>query len=73
MSASHASKIRSPSRPSITTRAKSLRLADSHAAVSSASNCRCVNPNVGDTDGTTGRRTCSAGDWSRTPSMTAVR
>jgi hypothetical protein len=41
--------------------------------VSSASNCRCVNPNVGDTDGTTGRRTCSAGDWSRTPSMTAVR
>ncbi|SRR6266571_1590634 len=43
-----ASKIRRPSRPSMATRAKSFRLADSRAAVSRASNCRCVKPSVGD-------------------------
>jgi hypothetical protein len=34
---------------------------------------QAVNPRVGDSSGTAGRRTCSAGDWSRTPSMTQVR
>jgi len=50
-----------------------FRLADSRAAVSRASNCRCVNPSVGDSAGTAGRRTCSAGECSSTPSMTQVR
>jgi hypothetical protein len=50
-----------------------VRLADSRLAVSMASNCRCVKPRVGDSGGTAGRRTCSAGEWSRAPSMTAVR
>ena len=57
MSAPQASKIRSPSRPSIATRAKSLRLVDSRAAASIASNCRCDSPRVGDSGGTFGRRT----------------
>ena len=56
-----ASKIRSPSRPSIATRAKSNRLADCLAAVSIASNCRWVSPRVGDSAGHVGRRTYSAG------------
>jgi hypothetical protein len=43
------------------------------AAVSSASNCRWVNPRVGDSAGTAGRRTCSAGECSRMPSRTQVR
>jgi hypothetical protein len=43
------------------------------AAVSNASNCRCVNPRLGDSAGTAGRRTYSAGERSRTPSMTQVR
>jgi hypothetical protein len=55
------------------TSAKSFRLTDWRAAVSSASNCRCVNPRVGDSAGTAGRRTYSAGERSRTPSMTQVR
>ena len=59
--------IRSPSRPSIATSAKSYRLADSRAAVSIASNCRWVNPSVGDSGGTAGRRTCSTGECSSTP------
>lgn len=46
-----ASKIRKPSRPSMATRAKSLMLADSLAAVSSASNCRCDRPCLGDSGG----------------------
>jgi hypothetical protein len=49
------------------------RLADSRAAVSIASNCRCVSPRVGDSAGTVGRRTYAAGECCRTPSMTAVR
>jgi hypothetical protein len=44
MFAPEASKIRSPSRPSIATSAKSYGLDDSRAAVSIASNCRWVNP-----------------------------
>jgi hypothetical protein len=51
-----ASKIRKPSSPSIATSAKSCRLPDSRAAVSRASNCRWVNPRVGDLAGT---RSCS--------------
>jgi hypothetical protein len=57
MFAAQASKILSPSRPSKVTRAKSLRLAESRAVVSRASNCRCPNPSVGDSGGTVGRRT----------------
>ena len=73
MSAPTVSKMRSPSRPSRHTSAKSNGLADSLAAVSIASNCRCVSPSVGDSGGTLGRRTYSAGECSRTPSMTQVR
>ena len=65
MSAAVASKIRKPSSPSMATSAKSCGFADSRAAVSRASNCRWVNPRVGDSAGTTGRRTCSAGECSR--------
>ena len=68
-----ASKIRRPSSPSMATGAKSYRFADSRAAVSRASNCRRVNPSVGDSGGTDGRRTCSAGECSSTPSITHVR
>lgn len=49
--------VRSPSRPSMATRAKSLMLADSRAAVIIASNCRWLSPSVGDSGGTRGRRT----------------
>ena len=73
MSALVASKIRKPSRPSMATSAKSYRLGDSRAAVSRAPNYRCVNPRVGDPAGTAGRRTCSAGECSSTPSRTQVR
>jgi hypothetical protein len=55
------------------TRAKSFGLVDSRAAVSIASNCRWVSPRVGDSGGTLGRRTCSAGEVGSTPSMTQVR
>ena len=68
-----ASKIRRPSSPSIVTSAKSHRFAEVLAAVSSASNCRWVSPRVGDSAGTFGRRTYSAGECSRTPSITQVR
>jgi hypothetical protein len=61
-SVAQASKIRKPSRPSVATRAKSLRLVDSRAVVSSASNCRWVRPRVGDSRGTVGRRShCARG------------
>jgi hypothetical protein len=60
MSAPLASKIRRPRSPSIATSAKSQVFGDSRAAVRSASNCRCVNPRVGDSGGTARRRTCSA-------------
>jgi hypothetical protein len=73
MSAPVASKIRKPSSPSIATRAKSFGLFDSRAAVSIASNCRWVSPRVGDSGGTLGRRTCSAGELARIWSMTQVR
>jgi hypothetical protein len=73
MSAPVASKIRKPSRLSMATSAKSPGLSDSRAAVSRASNCRCVNPSVGDPAGTDGRRTCSAGECSSTLSRTQVR
>ncbi len=68
-----ASKIRKPSSPSIATSAKSQGDDDSRAAVSKASNCRWVNPRVGDSAGTDGRRTCSAGECSSRPSITQVR
>jgi hypothetical protein len=45
------------SRPSIATSAKSYGFADWRAAVSIASNCRWLNPSVGDSAGTAGRRT----------------
>ncbi len=38
-----------------------------------ASNCRWVNPRVGDSAGTAGGRTCSAGECSMRPSRTRVR
>jgi hypothetical protein len=57
MLAPQASKIRSPRSPSIATRAKSLMLADSRAAVIIASNWRWLRPRVGDSGGTSGRRT----------------
>jgi hypothetical protein len=59
--------------PSIATKAKSFGLTDACAADSRASNWRCDNPSVGDSDGTLGRRTCSAGEYSRIPSITQVR
>jgi hypothetical protein len=68
-----ASKIRKPSRPSMATSAKSEEFGDSRAAVSRASNCRWVNPRVGDSADTAGRRTCSAGECSMRPSTTQVR
>ena len=68
-----ASKIRSPNSPSIVTSAKSQKLSDSLAAVSNASNCRWVSPKVGDSVGTLGRRTYSAGECSSAPSITQVR
>jgi hypothetical protein len=55
------------------TRAKSHGWADSRAAVSMASNCKWVNPSVGDSGGTAGRRTWSAGECSSTASITQVR
>ena len=73
MFAPHASKIRSPSRPSIATRAKSLMFGDVRAVASIASNCRCVRPRVGDSGGTLGRRTYSAGECASTSSITQVR
>ncbi len=66
MSVLQASKIRSPSMSSITTSAKSNGLAESRAAESSTSNCRCERPSVGDSFDTRGRRTYSAGECSRT-------
>ena len=68
-----ASKIRKPRSASIATSAKSQWLDEVLAAVSSASNCRWVSPRVGDSAGTFGRRTYSAGECWRTPSMTQVR
>ena len=38
-----------------------------------ASNCRCVNPRVGDSAGTAGQRKCPAGECGKTPSRTQVR
>jgi hypothetical protein len=72
MPAAVASKIRRPGKPSMVTRAKLHGSGDWRAAVSRASNCRCVNPSVGDSGGTAGRRTCSAGEWSSRPSTTQV-
>ena len=40
--------------------------------VSIASNCRWVSPRVGESAGTVGQRTCSAGDCASTPSVTQV-
>jgi len=51
MSAPTASKIRKPSSPSRHTSAKSNGLLDCLAAVSIASNWRCVSPSVGDSGG----------------------
>jgi hypothetical protein len=62
-----------PSRPSMVTGAKSQRFVDCLAVVSRASNWRWVNPSVGHSAGTFGRRTYSAGECSSTPSMTQVR
>jgi hypothetical protein len=73
MSALVASKIRKPSRPSMATSARSHELGDWRAVASKASNCRWVNPSIGDSAGTVGRRTCSAGEFSSRPSMTQVR
>jgi hypothetical protein len=68
-----ASQIRRPRSPNIMTNAKSQRLVDWFAAVNKASNCRWVRPRVGDSADTFGRRTYSAGECSRTPSITQVR
>jgi len=51
-----------------------IPFAESRAELSSASNCRWVNPGVGESAGTAGRRTYSAGACASTPSsMTQVR
>jgi hypothetical protein len=50
-----------------------IRVGGLTAAVSMASNCSRLNPSVGDSGGTGGRRTCSAGECSSTPSITQVR
>jgi hypothetical protein len=50
-----------------------VSLLDWRAAVSRASNCRRVNPGVGDPAGTKGRRTYPAGECPRTLSMTQAR
>jgi hypothetical protein len=55
------------------TSVKSYGFADSRAAVSRASNCRCVNPSVGDSAGAAGRRTYSAGECGKTPPRAQVR
>ena len=55
------------------TRAKSLMFVEVLPALSMASNCRWVSPRVGDSAGTRGRRTYSAGELSRTPSIAQVR
>ena len=55
------------------TRAKSHLFWDVREAVSSASSCRWLSPSVGDSGGTLGRRTWSAGECSRSSSMTQVR
>ena len=52
---------------------RALGLGESRPAIKSASNWRWDRPRVGDSGGTRGRRTCSAGDCASTPSMTAVR
>lgn len=51
MSALQASKICSPNSPGMATSAKSNTFADSRAAVSSASNCRCDRPSGRDSGG----------------------
>lgn len=61
----YASKICDPNSPSIATKAKSEGWAESRAAVSRASNCRCESPSVGDSLATRGLRTYSAGECSR--------
>lgn len=48
-------------------------LGESLAAVRSASNCRWVRPSVGDSAGTLGLRTYSAGECASAPSITQVR
>ena len=48
------------------TSAKSQGCDDSRAVVSRASNRRWVKPSVGDSGGTEGLRTCSAGECSST-------
>lgn len=73
MSAPVASTIRSPSSPSLGTKARSLSLPDCRVALSRASNSQVGQPQVGDSAGTVGRRTYPAGEcWSR-PSISAVR
>jgi hypothetical protein len=64
MSAPVASKIRRPSSPSIATSAKSHGDDDWRAAVSKASNCRWVNPRVGDRP-----RGLTARPWSGLPGV----
>ncbi len=55
------------------TSARSKRLVDFRTAVSMAANCKWVSPKVGDSGGALARGTESAGECSRTPSMTQVR
>jgi hypothetical protein len=52
--------------------AKSKGLPDCLAALSIASNCRCVSPSVGEIGRSVGRRTYSAGS-AQAPSSTQVR
>jgi hypothetical protein len=48
-------------------------VSESRDALSIASNCRWLRPRVGDSGETWGRRTYSAGECSRSPSITQVR
>ena len=73
MSAPVASKIRSPSSPSIATRAKSNGLGECAGGGEHRLELQVGQPQGRRLGGTVGRRTYSAGECSRTASMTQVR
>jgi len=55
------------------TRAKSNTFGEVRAVDSIASNCRFVSPSIGESGGTLGRQTYSAGEWAKISSNTQVR
>ncbi len=72
MSAWQASLIRSPGSPSMVISAASVGV-DARAAATSAPSCIRSRPSTWESCGTAGRRTYSAGERSRYPSITANR